>query len=185
MSFTNLIDLISDADKNTMIQYINSFGVKSKDFIGLDSWLAAWSHANQKLYKILGNQLIREFDFRYTKNDSVLRIEFYDLLNHSTFKKSYHKFYIDYVMPMYEKGDFIREQRDFFNHLLDMSNFVNDEITYGIKYKAPSAKKMLQIQAGAKPLRAITRVMEYFKDVYNFEGFDDFRVQQSGEYVLL
>lgn len=175
--YIDLIEQITEQDKQTMINYIDCFGVKKENFIGLNEWLQPWSHSNQKLYKLLGNKLIREFKFKYEKPEQVLRSEIIEKLMNSDFKTSYHKFYEDYIAA--NKLELIPEQKKFFNHLLDTKNFENDKIYYGIKYKTPTAKKMLQIQAGAKPLRAISRVIDYFKDIYTFKGYDDFRVKHS------
>lgn len=177
MKYVDLINVIPEEDKQTIVNYIDCFGVKKENFIGVENWLQPWSHSNQKLYKLLGNKLIREFKFKYEKPVEVLRREINDKLISSEFKASYHEFYNEKIYD--HKNEFDINQIKFFNHLLDISNFIEDKITFGIKYKAPSAKKMLQIQPGAKPLRAISRVIDYFKNDYTFKGFENFRVQHS------
>ena len=39
MNYINLIDKISNEDKQILTTYINKYGCKLENFIGLDSWL--------------------------------------------------------------------------------------------------------------------------------------------------
>ena len=68
----NLIDKISEHDKKVLNAYINSYGCQLKDFIGIDAWLQNWSHSNQKLYHLLGDSFIKEFPFKYKKDNGTI-----------------------------------------------------------------------------------------------------------------
>ena len=179
MAYIDLINELTSEDKKRIENYIYTFGCSEDRFIGIDNWLSNWSHSNQILYRLLGNKLIHKVEFTYEKDKSALKREFVELIHYSHFKKSYHDFYVLIIKSLEEDNQLNKEQLDFFNHLLNYDNFINDKISHGIKYKAPNAKKMLQIQAGAKPLKAINRVINYFKDIYTFEGFEEFRVKHS------
>ena len=176
--YINLIDKLTDTDKETIKAYINAFGCDINDFIGIDKWLENWSHANQKLYKILGNSLIREFPYQYEKSPSDIRRDFKNLLDTSNFKAEYYQFYVHYLR---EQGWVTDVERNFFLRLLDVDNFINDKISWSLKIKKPNAKKMLQIQAGAKPIKAFGRVIEYFKDDYEFNKsyFEEFKKEYA------
>ena len=97
--YINLIDKLSDLDKERINNYIDSYGVPIKTFIGLDEWLQNWSHSNQRLYKLLGNQFIKEFNYEFEKNSDLLALEMKNLLLFD-FKKSYHRFYWDYLKEL-------------------------------------------------------------------------------------
>lgn len=177
MKYINLIDKLTDTDKKKIEAYIYKNGCQKDEFIGLDKWLASWSHANQKLYKLLGEEFIHSFPFIYTKSDREYENELRELIRYSDFKDNYHDFYLDYIRN--EKGEFYgnEEVRRFFNCLMNIENFKNEAIETGIKLKKAGANKMLQIQAGTKPLRALSRVIDYFKDDFEFdvEAFEEFK----------
>lgn len=178
MAYINLIDKLSDRDKELIKQYIFKYGVAEKYFMGLEDYLQAWSHANQKLYKLLGNSLIKEFDFTFTQDnrDYINRVrgELFSL----PFKSNYHDFYHSVILPLYQKEEIDKDTKRFFNCLLNEENFVVDKITYGVKYKAPDAKKTLQLQPGTKIMKAISKVVNYF-DFLNNDYFEEFRIKHA------
>ena len=169
MKYIDLIEKLSDTDKTILNTYIAKNGCVEEDFVGVDTWLQNWSHSNQKLYRILGNSFIREFPYSYKKTQEMLRKEIKELLMHSGLKDNYHNFYWLYI----KKQDYLTdENKTFFNHLLDVENFIYERIDFPLKIKKPGAKKMLQIQAGTKPIKAIGRVLEYFKEEYDEHSFN-------------
>lgn len=173
--YIDLIEKLSADDKKRINNYITKWGVPAEKFIGLDKWLQNWSHSNQKLYKLLGNQFIKEFDIRFAKESSVLRNEMAILLK-SVFKGSYHNFYINILKQDENMPPAVLES---FSRLSDLENFINDSIAVPIKYKRKDSKKTLQIQKGMKPMRAFQKVVEYYKDIYFFVGFEEFKNQHS------
>ena len=112
MSYINLIDCLSDLDKKRIENYIALYGVQIDDFIGLDKWLANWSHANQKLYKLLGNQFIYKIPFDYQRKSDDLWVDMKALIRDSAFKVDYHNFYWDFIKC---KEDMTPSQKSFFN----------------------------------------------------------------------
>ena len=163
MKYINLIDKLTKEDKATLEAYINKFGVSS-NFIGVDNWLQNWSHVNQKLYHLLGDSFIKEEPFKYTKSREDIYDEMRNFIYKSNFKAWYTKFYFDFIKTLQLPPD----ENKFFNHLMDVENFIDNKISYAIKWKKPNGKKILQIQKGTKPLKAIYRVIEYFKDDYDW-----------------
>lgn len=172
MKYINLIEQIPASDRKAMETYIKNFGCNS-NFIGLDAWLENWSHSNQKLFRLLGNNLIKKYPYYRLKTDDEKYADMDKFVYRSDFKWNYRHFYFDFIKCQ----DMDDATKSFFNHLMDTKNFTNNKIEIGIKYKKPNGKKMLQIQAGAKPLKAIYRVIEYFKDDYQWdtEAFENFQ----------
>lgn len=182
--YINLIDKLSDKDKKTMNLYLDKYGCNKEDRISLENWLEDWSHANQKLYKLLGNNLILSFPLVYEKREAELRREISDILYENiiegefSLNGDYHNFYWEYIRYQ----DYITEDnKRFFNNLSFIENFISGKTELGIKIKKPNAKKMLQIQPGTKILKALGRVIDYFKDEYpfNIKVFEEFKKRYS------
>lgn len=173
--YIDLIEKLSADDKERINNYINKWGVPTENFIGLEEWLQNWSHSNQKLYKLLGNQLIRKFDIRLSKTREHLRTEMITLLK-LPFKESYHNFYVNVLKQDKDLPSAVLRS---FSRLSDVDNFVDDSVGVPIKYKRKDSKKILQIQKGMKPIRAFQKVIEYYKDIYEFVGFEEFKNQHS------
>lgn len=82
--YINLIDKLSALDKKRIENYIYLYGT-SEHFIGIDKWLASWSHSNQKLYHLLGDQLIVKEPIRIEKNETILAKDISIFLEGDTF----------------------------------------------------------------------------------------------------
>ena len=179
MKYVDLVEKLSAEDKEKIANYIALYGSAKEHFIGVDKWLQNWSHSNQKLYHLLGDQLIRKFDYYYEKSSNDIGIDIVNKLFDTTFKKSYHEFYVKVIRKLYNEGEMSLDQKTGFNTLSDRINFIDDKVFMGIKYKKPNATRTLQIAPGTKPMRAFAKVIEYFKDDFEFEGFEDFRVMHA------
>ena len=176
--YIDLISLLTEEDKKRIENYIYLYGVSETDFIGLDKWLQNWSHSNQLLFKLLGNQFIKKVDYTYEKSREDLERDIRNLLHIHPFKESYHKFYYEIIVPLCNEEKITFEARMGFNHITDMVNFVEDSTYDGIKIKL-EGKKCLQIPAGTKPMRALSKIIAYFKDEWDFKEFEDFRLKHS------
>ena len=188
--YIDLYSKLSEEDKETIKNYIYTFGVKEEDFLGLEEWLQNWSHSNQKLYKLLGNQFIYKTDFSYIKELSEIREEISQLINTNHFTHEYDNF-IDNLfskrkedkiiiikdgkMLNYDIGIF----KSIFSSILSSYIFTTDMVPSTIKIKREDKRKTLQIQEGTKPIRALSKIVEYFKDIYDFSSFEDFRIKHS------
>lgn len=171
--YIDLIEKLSDLDKKRIENYINQFGVNNKYFIGLENWLQNWSHSNQRLYKLLGNQFIKKFDYEFEKNNQVFILEITTLLKTSNFISNYCNFYWkirQHVPANVAVG---------FDSVINIENLIKNEVEIPIKYKKENCRQTLQIQAGTKPIRALQKIINYFKDDYDFEGFEDFKLKHS------
>lgn len=182
MSYINLIDKLSAEDKQRIENYISLYGVCKEDFVGLEEWLENWSHANQRLYKLLGSQFIYKIPISIDKPEGDKENEFCRLLSDlGGFRDNYTNFYWDYIKAKTREAQFTEDHYVFFHKLMNLENFITDKISIGIKYKGPGKQRTLQVPAGTKPLRAIQKVVEYFKDDWNWDlqKLEDFRLKHS------
>ena len=176
--YIDLISLLPEEDKRRIENYIYLYGINKLDFMGLEKWLQNWSHSNQKLFKLLGNQFIQKIEYSYEKNRYEIESDFRSLLRTHPFRDSYHEFHHNVIVPLYTDDKISMDARAGFNHLTDLINFVEDKTFYGIKIKL-DGKKCLQIPEGTKPMRAFQKIITYFKDEWKFEDFEDFRLKHS------
>ena len=179
MKNTVLLEALSANDRAIMESYINNFGVIKDNFIGLDKWLQFWSYSKQRLFKLLGNQLIYRTDISYEKDNDTLEDEISGLLLTHRFRDSYHCFFLDVIRNYYKQGIIDEDTKHGFSRLTDCSVLINDAVQYPIKMRKPNCKKELQIPKGMKPMRAFSKIISYFKDDYNFTDFEDFRIKHS------
>lgn len=176
--YINLVDKLTEHDKEIIETYITTYGCDYDNFVGVSAWLESWSRANQKLYHLLGDTFIKEFPYTYQKDKKTLTTDLEIFINGSLFKIDYHNFYHNYVKT---QGWIDPASVTFFNRLLNVENFLNESICYSLKLKKPNAKKILQIQAGTKPLKAIGRIISYFKEDYPFDenAFEEFKKEYA------
>ena len=66
----NLLEVLSQEDKDKITRYVSYYGGANGEFIGVVAWLEDWAKANQKLYKLLGNQLMVRIPYSYKKSEA-------------------------------------------------------------------------------------------------------------------
>lgn len=179
----DLFSQLSKRDKKILENYIYFYGVNKNDFIGLEKWLSHWNHANQTLYKLLGNKLIHKVDFSYKKSRDILKKEIrFELLNHDFL--SIYETFLKNGFPKYLD----KKEKSYFaaiNSIVSMEALLTNACIYSMKFKKENSRKMLQIQVGTKPMRALSKILDYFKEeFYNIdkdykEKFEDFRIKHS------
>ena len=185
MKYINLIDQLSDLDKKRIENYISLYGVSSH-FIGIDKWLQNWSHSKQKLYKLLGNSLIKEIDFDYNyspQNNAILRVEIDNLISNSAFITEYTDFCNDCISNYLHKEVINYDTYlSFFDLIAESKEIIfKDTTKVLIKLKKSPNAKLLQIQPGTKIIKAFNRIINYFSDEYTFDknNFEKFKTQCS------
>lgn len=161
----SLLEELTEKDRSIMNNYISRYGA-GDHFIGLDEWLKYWDHSKRRLFKLLGNQLIYKIPYTYDKSEKILHYEIENELFSMTFKRIYHWFYIDYVKKLQESNKIDKETATAFSSITNIKNFIDDKIYKGIKFKKADSRKMLQIQKGMKPIRALQKIMEYFPEEF-------------------
>ena len=171
----DLINELSELDKQRLCNYIYKYGVNKDNFMGLDKWLQNWNHSNQTLYKLLGNQLTYEVDYKYNKSREEKREEIDHLMCASSFPTRYRDFLWE-ISHDYPEVDF--DPLYFCRTYI----FLEDKIEYPFKVKLPGYAKTLQLQAGMKPMRALQKISMYFagtKYEKYFKHLEDFRIKMS------
>lgn len=170
----DLLKVLSDKDKEILTSYIDHFGILKEYFKGVDAWLVNWNKSKQKLYHLLGNQLIAKKEVVIEKDDEIIRKEKKEFIDKSNFLDHLYDFtirgYNKFIEEKEEGGIFScisdSDFEDFLIHITDTHTIINGVCEKTFKYKWKN-KKILQIQKGTKILRAIGKFMEYFSEFYN------------------
>ena len=174
MKYINLIDKLSAEDKETIKKYICKYEIREQDFVGVDTWLQSWSHANQKLYKLLGNQFIYKVPFEYIKAQDDIDRELKKLVYHHPFMIDLQNFRTSYKTKGFLPTDILNL---IFYLTDDINIYKNNKVGYAVKYRAEGAKKLLQISMEEKPLKALKKIVDYFE--LNKDNYEDFRIAHS------
>lgn len=177
--YIDLVEALPAFDKEVIKNYITTYGVRKENFMGTDQWLQNWSHANQNLYKLLGQQFILKVSFTYQKSGIELRTLIEDKLLKLPFIKSYNNFLKNVINKYHEDGIIDGKTVFGFSDLIDIDNFMSNNIVIPIKMKKPGANKIIQVSSGTKIMKAFSKVVEYFKDDFQFEDFEEFRIAHS------
>lgn len=181
----NLVDKLSNKDKNLLNNYIHKWGVQEY-FIGLDKWLENWNYAKQKLYKLLGNQFIYSEDFHYHKDEKEIESAIKRLVEKYKFPILFRQFIWD--LKSSNKLTTILAE--------DIETFVSYSIVKdgkiscsAIKIKKSEKAKEFRLQPGTRTMRAISRFLKYYKEEVNqfnekrevnlLEKFEEFRIAHS------
>lgn len=173
----NLLGVLTEEDRTKIENYIHLYGTK-ENFIGIDEWLKYWSVTKIKMYKMLGNQLIYRVPFEYNKSSDELNSQIARLVDRSNFPsilKNWVNINIGSVFPL--------EVYNYIYHCCSRYTLIDDEVLDSLKFKLEGTKKTLQLQKGAKPLRALNRFLTYCKDIEGakevIESFEEFRIAHS------
>lgn len=166
----NLFDYLTPEDDEILTDYITTFGVNS-NYIGNQTWLRYWAESKKKLFHLLGGNLIYKFPYEYEKPESQLQQEFRSLQTTP--------FYDDYYLFISKNVVDCRTAR-IFRYFESVESFSRDAILETIKYKDDNHGKMLQLQKGMKPIRALQKILHYFNaDEKLLQEFEDFRIKHS------
>lgn len=174
MSF-NLLDQLSAEDKKKIENYISLYGTTSH-FIGVDEWLVNWAKNKIKLYKLLGGQFIYRVPFQYDKPKEELKSELCRLTDKSEFISSLS------VWLSQHQDSIPRDISKAIRDLWSVWTLMEDKTNYKVKFKREGVRKGLQLQAGMKPMRALSKIVDYFKGIDNedfSDKFEDFRIKHS------
>lgn len=198
MGYIDLRETIPALDKELMATYIKNTAFENSDwkfikFQGVDKWLEPWSHAKQKLYKMLGNQLVVSFPIEIEKNKEIMSKEMRGMIEVDKFCTEEYDNFFDYLLKTYGKKNKWGEYEEdyttlpqevwsfFYQFLYSFYGFIgeNKPLRVGIKYKFPNKQRTLQIPITMQPMRVIGKIVEYFKDDFKFEHFEDLRIKHS------
>lgn len=176
MSF-DLLTTLTAEDRIKIGNYIKLYGTV-EGFIGIDAWLEHWAKNKIKMYKMLGETLIKRIPFSYEKPMTELRYQVSRFLDSD--KNKFLPAYYDFIdQPIFRELGVRAALQDLVTH----SVILDDKTRMPIKFRLEEANKMLRLQAGTKPIRAISRFLTYCKNVEGIEKvtkeFEKFRVQHS------
>lgn len=202
MKYTNLIDKMTELDKEKLVNFINAFGVKKDRFIGVEEWLQSWSHAKQRLYKLLGENLSISFPISINKNCDLLQLEIIStvekMITSNLFIKtnaripnwSFSYFIRNRLFDLLVENSYTSEAakdivEKLFPLILPYSPWwIDDRVELfgkSIKIKKLNSKKTLQISNNMKPIKAFLKILEYFKEEapYYEDEVEKFRIEHS------
>ena len=108
MGYIDLRETIPALDKELMATYIKNTAFENSDwkfikFQGVDKWLEPWSHAKQKLYKMLGNQLVVSFPIEIEKNKEIMSKEMRGMIEADKFCTEEYDNFFNYLLKTYGK----------------------------------------------------------------------------------
>ena len=174
----NLVNELSELDKVKLNNYIHLYGTR-EGFVGVDNWLNDWGKNKIKLYKLLGNKFEHRVDFSYDKSKEDLRHQLQEL-----FRK--HNYFYEELLDWAREHKLFddRAVQSFIYDCFNVQTLLKDELFYGgFKFKLENQRKTLQIQKGAKPVRALGRFLTYCKDLEGADSllceFEAFRLDHS------
>lgn len=184
----NLFDYLTKEDNEKIEAYVKKYG-KAFNYVGNEEYLSYWAKNNKKLFHLLGGNLIYKIPFKYEKPSEEIRHDFEKLfLDEKGFYQKIKKEISTKIKAEITNSKEEMTGWEISNLTFDIfCNFSVDcftrQNTYKIvKYKSPSAKRTLQIQAGGKPLRAFQNTVKYFfGDTYDKE-LEQFQIKVSQIY---
>lgn len=168
----NLFDYLAPLDNRRIENYISLYGINRDNYIGNEKYLKYWAENKKHLFHLLGGNLIYKFPIHFQKPKRQLISDFnalefftflfFDKVNKKEFRDT-------------ESKDTVRGC-----HALTWAEtLADDAIPYTIKTKLPGKAKMLQLQKGMKPVKAIQKIIDYFDWDDLREPFERFRIKHS------
>ena len=177
----NLMSQLTAEDRQKIENYISRFGV-GNSFIGLDAWLQYWATSKIKLYKMLNNSLIYKVPFECEKPTEILMDEIDDLL----WSDSAATGFKSWVNILYDAKKITHGEALALWDIVSKTQLYDDKLYRSLKIKIDGASRELQIQSGMKPIRAMGKVIDYFKNSEEYAGgmlqsldFEAYRIKHS------
>lgn len=177
----NIFDKISSTDKDMINYYIDRYSGGSEVTVdheraSLEYLLRFWDrNKGAYLYKLLGNQFIISKDFEYTKGFDLLCQEINDAKY--SYDSPIHTFYENYRDALRRNFDAYSEDYAALVNLVADDVLAKNEYTcYNRKVELPNGKT-IALQAGAKPMKLISKVIENLDG--GVDGFEEFRLEHS------
>lgn len=181
----NLLQVLTSEQRERIENYIGCMALGDMNkFIGLDEWLKYWSVEKIKLYKLLGNSFTYKVPFTYNKNENILTNEIGRLVDYHPFAIAFRKFADEVDRNSETYGGDNHNLYRYIYHTVRYWDLKEDKIQDSLRYRRTPESKLLQLQEGMKPMRAISKIVNYFKeDSYFAENvaphYEDFRLEHS------
>ena len=179
----NLLEVLSQEDKDKIARYVSYYGGANGEFIGVDAWLEDWAKANQKLYKLLGNQLMVKVPYSYKKSEAHI-IEDLNTLFQSSLGLELEDEFLAGLQDLRHSSIITEAQFSDLRAMFYPRVYTHDKIDFNVKVKYEN--KSLQLQSGMKLIRALGKCIEWYRKVRNTNNFcasfENFRIRHSRIY---
>ena len=178
-----LLNALSQEDKDKITRYVSYYGGANGEFIGVDAWLEDWAKANQKLYKLLGNQLMVRVPYSYKKSEENI-IEDLHTLFQSRLGLALEDEFLAGLQDLRHSSIITEGQFSDLRAMFYPRVYNYDKIDFNVKVKYEN--KSLQLQSGMKLIRALGKCIEWYRKVRNTDSFctnfEEFRIRHSRIY---
>lgn len=176
----NLLEFLTEEDKEKISNYVKYYGGGNGAFIGVDEWLKDWAKDNKKLFKLLGNKFIVEIPYTYKKSSEMIESEIKELLESELVDNIKSEFH-NVIFALEEEREIDYDTRLNLFNLWNSLCFYRNSTFNTIKIKINN--RSLQIQKGAKPIKALGKAIKWLKEIKNnqkiCEDFEKFRQKHS------
>ena len=100
----SLLEVISDFDKSSIEATIDAFGYGECDIVNgkrasIDKVLTPWANAKENLYKLFGENLILEKEYKYEANQEEMLGKIREIYWDNTFLREYRSKVLSYSCP--------------------------------------------------------------------------------------
>lgn len=173
----NLFDYLTELDNKRIENYVHAYGASAEAYCGNAEYLKYWAKCKPHLFHLLGGQLIYKFPVCFEKPQAQIRKDLEKLVGDNEF--------ITHYYACLDDEECLRGDYDTLRHceaLVYADTFFNDATPYAIKIKPDGHQKMLQLQKGMKPIRAILKMIDYFGWEDLRKEYEDFRIAHSMVY---
>ena len=174
MSYIPLINELSELDKNRIKNYLNLYGSNIKEPLPPEEWLKYWEHSNQKLYKALGNTLIKAIpNFKIKKDENIIDKEL------SVLKDEFWPLFSD-LLRVFEEVHLSPKNDDSSNFsiiielrkILYKESLKQNKVNFLNKIKISLANgRVLQLDKNMKIAKIINKLFDACKDFYDKYDF--------------
>lgn len=166
----NLFDYLTELDNKRIENYIHTFGAVEDFYCGNEKYLKYWAKCKPHLFHLLGGNLIYKFPICIEKPKAEINLKLSRLIADSSF--------IDHFYNHIKEKEKLLEDLNC-RFLCHATTFESDELPVTVKIKPEGYQKTLQLQKGMKPIRAISKLIDYFEWNDLKEEFEEFRIAHS------
>lgn len=162
----NLLEVLTQDDRDKIAKYVSYYGGANGGFVGVDAWLKNWAESNQKLYRLLGNNISISIPYEYEKNKTILIDEMESLLN-TRYIQKVRQLYSDLIWALYDAVGLAclptADRANLLTEVLDGVTLANNEINFSLRCKIKG--KTLQLQEGMKPIKALNKILSWARSI--------------------
>lgn len=160
----NLLDTLTQHDITLIENYAKLYGDCGDNFVGVDAYLSEWSKHKEKLWKLMGRQLIVKIPIELKKDEALTRREYEELFRAHPFSIGFREKISELCnassyYPIYS--------------LVESPNVHKLNVVQAIRLTREKDGKELKICEGTRPTKALSQIVK-FLGKENFGDLDDF-----------